>query len=172
MDGKTTYEMIHKKVPNLAGIQELGAAAYVKNLKAGKLDAHAQVGRFVGYNSESKGFRIFWPGKRSVSVERNIVFNDNNVQNNNRLVAIPEVLSEGEKENEKVIQHPENHVENLEKGAPDQQTKSKDDDPKTSTVPFPQSLIKLQKQQTATVKLLNHRDDLNVLASSQVATRG
>ena len=64
LDGKTPYEMIHKKVPNLAGIQEFGAAAYVKDLKAGKLDARAQVGRFVGYDLESKGFRIFWPGKR------------------------------------------------------------------------------------------------------------
>ena len=138
LDGKTPYKMIHKRVPNLAGIQEFGAAAYVKDLKAGKLDACAQVSRFVGYDSESKGFRIFWPGKKSVSVERNVVFNENDVQNNNGSVAIPEVLSEGEKEIEKVIQHPENHVENLEKGAPDQQIELKDDDPKTSTVPFPQ----------------------------------
>ena len=69
LDGKTPYEMIHKQKPNLAGIQEFGAAAYVKDLKAGKLDARAQVGQFVGYDSKSKGFRIYWPGKRSVSVE-------------------------------------------------------------------------------------------------------
>ena len=61
--------MLNKKVPNLAGIQEFGAAAYVKDLKAGKLDAHAKVGHFVGYDSESKDYRVYWPGKRSVSVE-------------------------------------------------------------------------------------------------------
>ena len=44
LDRKTPYEMIHKRVPNLAGIQEFGAAAYVKDLKTGKLDACAQVG--------------------------------------------------------------------------------------------------------------------------------
>ena len=71
--------MKHKKVPNLAGIHEFGAAAYVKDLKAGKLDARAKVGRFVGYDSESKGFRIYWPSKRSVSVERNVVFNEDDV---------------------------------------------------------------------------------------------
>ena len=61
--------MLNKKAPNLAGIQEFGATAYMKDLKAGKLDARAKVGRFVGYDSESKGYRIYWPGKRSVTVE-------------------------------------------------------------------------------------------------------
>ena len=61
--GKTPYKMKHKKKPHLAGIQEFGTAAYVKDLKAGKLDARAQVGRFVGYDSESKGYRIYWPHK-------------------------------------------------------------------------------------------------------------
>jgi Reverse transcriptase (RNA-dependent DNA polymerase)/gag-polypeptide of LTR copia-type len=138
LDGKTPYEMLHKRKPNLAGIQEFGAAAYVKDLKAGKLDARAKVGRFVGYDSESKGFRIYWPGKRSVSVERNVVFNENDVQNDDGTVPIPEALSEGEKEIEKVIQYPKNHVENLEKGVPDQQTEPKVSDPKPSSVPFPQ----------------------------------
>ena len=41
LDGKTPYEMKHKKKPHLGGIHEFGAAAYVKDLKAGKLDSHA-----------------------------------------------------------------------------------------------------------------------------------
>ena len=69
LKGKTPYEMKHKKKPHLGGIHEFGAAAYVKDLKAGKLDSRAQLGRFVGYDSESKGFRIYWPNKRSVTVE-------------------------------------------------------------------------------------------------------
>ena len=44
LEGKTPYEMLNKKVPNLAGTQEFRAAAYVKDLKAGKLDARAKVG--------------------------------------------------------------------------------------------------------------------------------
>ena len=97
LDGKTPYEMIHKRKPNLAGIQEFGAAAYVKDLKAGKLDARAQVGQFVGYDSESKGFWIYWPGKRSVSVERNVVFNENDVHNGGTVTILVGVLSEGRK---------------------------------------------------------------------------
>ena len=59
INGKTPYEMQHKKKPHLAGIQEFRVAAYVKNLKAGKLDACAKVGQFVGYDSESKGYWIY-----------------------------------------------------------------------------------------------------------------
>jgi hypothetical protein len=86
LEGKTPYEMRHKQKPNLAGIQEFGAAAYVKDLKARKLDARAKLGRFVGYDSESKGFRIYWPEKRSVTVERNVVFNENDVQSGTILI--------------------------------------------------------------------------------------
>ena len=52
--------MQHKKKPHLAGIQEFGVAAYIKDLKAGKLDAHTKVGQFVGYDLESKGYQIYW----------------------------------------------------------------------------------------------------------------
>lgn len=70
IDGKTPYKMRHKKKPNLAGIQEFGVAAYLKDLKAGKLDARAKVGCFVGYDSKSKVYRIYWPVKRLITVER------------------------------------------------------------------------------------------------------
>lgn len=59
LNGKMPYEMRHKEKPYLGRIQEFGAAAYVKDLKAGKLDLRAQVGHFVGYDSESKGYRIY-----------------------------------------------------------------------------------------------------------------
>ena len=44
IDGKTPYKMKHKKKPHLAGIQEFGVTAYIKDLKAGKLDACTKVG--------------------------------------------------------------------------------------------------------------------------------
>ena len=63
IDSKTPYKMQHKKKPHLAGIQEFRVAAYIKDLKAGKLDACTKVGQFVGYDSESKGYWIYWPQK-------------------------------------------------------------------------------------------------------------
>ena len=68
LKGKTPYEMVKGVKPYLGGLQELAAAAYVKDLKAGKLDPRAVKGRFVGYDSESKGFRIDTE-KRTVSIE-------------------------------------------------------------------------------------------------------
>jgi hypothetical protein len=69
INGKTPYEVKNKRKLNLAGIQEFRAAAYIKDQK---LDAQAKKGRFVRYDS-AKGYRIYWPDKRSISVERNIV---------------------------------------------------------------------------------------------------
>ena len=61
--------------PNLAGIQRFGATAYVKLKNARKLDKCASKGHFVGYDSELKGYRIYWPQKCAVSIEHNVVFN-------------------------------------------------------------------------------------------------
>jgi hypothetical protein len=44
LGGKTPYEAKYNKKPHLAGIQEFGAAAYVKDLKAGKLNPHTVKG--------------------------------------------------------------------------------------------------------------------------------
>jgi hypothetical protein len=75
----------------------------VKVLSAGKLDARAGIGCFIGYDSESKGYRIYWPDKKKISVERNVTFNKDDVLVQNDAVIIPgDALAEGEKE--KIIQ--------------------------------------------------------------------
>ena len=86
----------------------------MKDFKAGKLDARAQVGHFIGYDSESKGYRIYWPGKQSITVEQNVVFNQEDVQNVDSItISSGDTLSEGEKD--KVIQSPESNVNDVEK---------------------------------------------------------
>jgi hypothetical protein len=47
----------------------------MKKLGAGKLEEQAKVRRFVRYDSQSKGYHIYWPEKRSILVECNVVFN-------------------------------------------------------------------------------------------------
>ena len=143
LDGKTPYEAVNGKKSHLGGIQEFGAAAYVKDLKAGKLDAHAQLGCFVGYDSESKGYRIYWLGKRSVTVEQNIVFNENDIRTGGGTVLISSnIQSEGERKSEKVIQYPEN-LEKAETKSnianqPEKEPSDETQDPNTSsTIPFP-----------------------------------
>ena len=95
LDGKTPYEMVTGRKPNLAGIQEFGVATYVKDLKAGKLDLRARKGRLVGYDTESKGYRIYWEGERKVSIERNVIFNPKDILTPS--VELPiDFLAEGE----------------------------------------------------------------------------
>ena len=130
LESKTPYEMKNKKKPHLAGIQEFGAAAYMKDLKAEKLDSCAKVGRFVGYDSESKGFRIYWPGKRSITVKHDIVFNENNVHTDESV----SVLSEGEMEGEKVIQQPRDSVEHIDN------PKDEDEQPEKQSTDLSQDL--------------------------------
>jgi hypothetical protein len=127
--------MKYKKKPYLRGIHEFGAVAYIKDLKVGKLDACAQLGHFVGYYSKSKGYQIYWPTKRSISVEWNVVFNDANI-NVDMTTIIPGELSEGEKE--KIIQIPENNSEcNISKNQPEINSKASADPEVQNLVPFP-----------------------------------
>ena len=105
---------MHKCIPNLAGIQELSVAAYVKDLKARKLDAYAKLGCFLGNNSESKEYRIYWPRKRSVTVKCNVVFNQDNIHTSEESAIIyDKAWSEGEKA--KIIQATPNNNEDVEK---------------------------------------------------------
>ena len=150
LDRKTPYEMLNKSKPYLGGIQEFGMAAYVKDSKAGKLDMRVQQGRFVGYDSESKGYRIYWPTKRSISVERDVVFNENNILERDNTTVTVGVQSEEEKD--KVIQHPENtkevknhQTDNEPQNKDEDETQSKQIEPSTPTktinlVVFPSSL--------------------------------
>jgi hypothetical protein len=44
LEGKTPYEVVNQRKPHLVGIQEFRAAAYVKDIAAGKLDSCLQTG--------------------------------------------------------------------------------------------------------------------------------
>lgn len=88
--------------PYLSSIQEFRTIAYVKDKDVGKLDAWAQVSCFVDYDSESKGYRIYWPYKRTISVKHNVVFNEDDITYLDEVTIQTESLSEGERS--KVIQ--------------------------------------------------------------------
>jgi hypothetical protein len=89
---KTPHEMGTGEKPDLSAVHAWGTKAWVKRLNAGKLKSRAEEGRFVGIDSESKGYRIYWPGKNRVSVERDVYFNENEA------LAPEEVPIEGEYE--------------------------------------------------------------------------
>ena len=104
----------------------------------------------MGYDSESKGFHIYWPNKQSVTVKHDVIFNQEDVLTKNDHVVIPgDVLSEGEKD--KVIQDPENTTKtNVEQ--PDQQIKQNSESQTLkiselshNSIPFPPSEEHLQQ---------------------------
>ena len=87
---KTPLELATGIKPDLSTIHPWGCRAWVKRLDVGKLEPRAELCRFVGVDVESKGLRVYWPGKNRVSVERDVYFNENEA------LANDEVLIEGE----------------------------------------------------------------------------
>ena len=150
LNSKTPYEAIHKTKPYLGGIQEFGVAVYVKDMTAGKLDVWAQVGHFIGYDTESKGYRIYWPRKQQISVERNVVFNKNDTAKN-VTINPGNTLDKGERN--KVIQHTTNNVEDVEEqeetenqNVDNNQINQKPEETHQNTIIFPSTPKKTTRQ--------------------------
>ena len=68
------FEAVHGEAPNLAGLPVWGAHIWVHDADASKIDSHARLGHWVGYDAQSRGHHMYWPDKRSVWVERNVRF--------------------------------------------------------------------------------------------------
>ena len=64
---KMPYEMLYDKKPSMSGLYEWGNKVWIHTPGGSKLDGHAKIGRWIGYNEISNGHRIYWPGKCSVT---------------------------------------------------------------------------------------------------------
>ena len=60
-DGKTPYEMLYEKKPNLRNLHEWGTEVWVHTTEGTKLDGRSKVGRWIGLEEISNGHRIYWP---------------------------------------------------------------------------------------------------------------
>jgi hypothetical protein len=78
--------------PNLKDILAFGTIVWVKVIDAGKLEPQAVEGHFVGYDEESKGYRIYFPKRRSIIIERDVYFDKDAV------LEVGDVVFEGENE--------------------------------------------------------------------------
>jgi hypothetical protein len=88
----TPIERATGRKPNLKKVLVFGAVVWVRVKDAGKLEPQAVEGHFVGYDEESKGYRIFFPRRRSVIVERDVYFDKE------AIVDVGNVVLEGETE--------------------------------------------------------------------------
>lgn len=72
IDGMTPYEAAFGKKPDLRHVREWGEKVWVCIEGGDKLGGCVKEGRWLGIDEHSKGFRIYWPDKRTVTTERNI----------------------------------------------------------------------------------------------------
>ena len=97
---KTPHKVAGHGKLDLSDLHEFGTTIYVL-VEGRKLDPKGKEARFVGYDQERKGYHVYWPDKRTVTVERNVIFRPNEV-------AVPEgIQSEGVRtgEPEKIAQN-------------------------------------------------------------------
>ena len=97
---KTPYEMVHGCKPNLSDLHRFKCKVFVQLENTGKLDEQAKEAKLVGYDLQSKGYRIYWPETCQVSVERNICFAPEEVsQTTGNITQTPDIVEfEGESE--------------------------------------------------------------------------
>src|SRR6202522_2451734 len=94
LDGKTPFKVFYGLKPNLKGLPEFGAQVWVHNPNGTKLDGRSVVRRWVGFDEDSSGHRVYSPDSRTVSIERSVKIGSNNID-----VYLPQVVSiEGEPE--------------------------------------------------------------------------
>ena len=93
LDGKTPFEAVHGEKPDLSDLHEWGCRVWVHDASQSKLDSRALEGRWLGFDEQSKGHRVYWPEKRSVTVERSVKF-----EGSAPLVFVDDTSLEGEGE--------------------------------------------------------------------------
>ncbi|OMO72757.1 hypothetical protein CCACVL1_17615 [Corchorus capsularis] len=77
----TPYEGWSGAKPSVTHLKVFGCVCYtwIPNVKRGKLDEKAQIGVFVGYSIEVKGYRIYNPTTNKVYLSRDVKFDENAV---------------------------------------------------------------------------------------------
>ena len=74
----TPYERWYRRKPNLNHLKVFGCMAYahIPDVKRTKLDKKAEKLRFVGYSTQSKGYRLLDEKTSNVVIRRDVIFNE------------------------------------------------------------------------------------------------
>jgi hypothetical protein len=78
LEGKTPYEAWHKKKPSVGHLRTFGCMAHVKKTGPGvtKLFDRFTPMVFVGYETGTKGYRVYDPVTKKLQVSRDVVFEE------------------------------------------------------------------------------------------------
>jgi hypothetical protein len=72
VNGKTPYEAVFGKKPDLWHVREWGEKVWVHVEGGNKFGGRVKEGRWLGVDEKSKRFQIYWPDKRTASTECNV----------------------------------------------------------------------------------------------------
>ncbi|KAF8815816.1 hypothetical protein BYT27DRAFT_7034917, partial [Phlegmacium glaucopus] len=101
----TPYKILNGRKPNLAKLQPWGCKVRVHDTSGSKLDGRSKIGRWMGFDVETKdGHHVYWPERRTVTVERSVKFNVDDEIN------VGHLPLEGEKEPDVVEQQEPNNI--------------------------------------------------------------
>jgi transposase InsO family protein len=72
LDGRTPYEALHGELPDLSQLWRWGCSVLTHHKPKDKLAGRAREGRWIGFDTDSHAHRIYWPGTRTVTTERDV----------------------------------------------------------------------------------------------------
>ncbi|CAB0042859.1 unnamed protein product, partial [Trichogramma brassicae] len=74
--GKTPFELWYNKKPNLKELHIFGQEVYshIPKIQRRKWDAKAKRGFFIGYEDNTKGYRIWHPHTGKIEIARDVIF--------------------------------------------------------------------------------------------------
>lgn len=107
--GQTLFEAVHGTKPNLAALVLFGVSVWVKIVDAGKLVSQAKLGHFVGYSSQTRGYCIYYMDQRKVSVEKEAVFDINDLPFGSTSIPIPSKPQFEEEKSKDILDAPNTH---------------------------------------------------------------
>ena len=83
VNGKTHYEVWYDCKSSVSNLKIFGCIAYahVSKKKREKLDNKSKKYIFIGYSSEIKGYRLYDPLTKKLEINRDIIFNEQNIWN-------------------------------------------------------------------------------------------
>lgn len=110
---QTPFQAWYKKNCNVEVFKEFGSkvSVHIPKQKRRKLDAKNEIGIFVGYSEEVKGYRVYFPNKNKVQIHRDVVFipeieeKGTHIRDDNKIV-----LLDSENEDEDVTENDDHNV--------------------------------------------------------------
>lgn len=75
LDDTTPHEILTGEKPDLSNLHPWGCRVRVHDTSGSKLDGRSKIGHWVGFDVESNAHRVYWEGRRLITVERSVKFN-------------------------------------------------------------------------------------------------